>query len=101
MLNKTIAEWSEEIMRLVLAKFDPWISWETVPKACTYLHSEVSEMFEAWRDNDKELVGEELADIAIRLFDTANFLGYDLEAEIEKKMKYNWTRPPRHGKINV
>jgi NTP pyrophosphatase (non-canonical NTP hydrolase) len=39
----------------------------------------------------------ELADIIIRVFDSAVFLGVDLEKAISEKMAYNATRPHRHG----
>lgn len=102
MLNsKTIKEWTKEIRKLVDEKFEHWLSWSNLPKGLTYLHSEISEAFEAWREDNVEEVGEELADLFIRLLDTADAIGINLELEVEKKMKYNWTRPPRHGKINV
>jgi len=88
------------------------------------LHSEVSEILEAYRDhkfadatvpftNSAELnsmleerghkpakpegVGAEMADVLIRLLDMAKRWNVDLVAEYERKMKYNWTRPYRHG----
>lgn len=39
----------------------------------------------------------ELADLAIRLFDTCAFYGIDLFSAIEMKMEYNKTRSQRHG----
>jgi NTP pyrophosphatase (non-canonical NTP hydrolase) len=42
-------------------------------------------------------VGSELADVLIRLIDTAYWRGVDLQAEYERKMAYNRTRPYRHG----
>jgi hypothetical protein len=42
-------------------------------------------------------VEEEMADIAIRLFDTAEFWGVDLEKAIRIKHLYNASRPHRHG----
>lgn len=39
----------------------------------------------------------ELADLAIRLFHLCGYYGIDLEAMIELKMRYNETRPYRHG----
>ena len=97
--QKTLIELSKEIMEYVKANgFGEWLTWERFPKACTYLHSEVSEAFEAWRDNNQILVGEELADLAIRLFHTASVLGYDLTLEIQNKMKKNWKRKFQHGR---
>jgi NTP pyrophosphatase (non-canonical NTP hydrolase) len=83
------------------------------------LHSEVSEAVEAWRqwgtadatavldecDPDREIgmppkpegVGSEFADVLIRLLDDCAIFGIDLEAEYERKMTYNRSRPYRHG----
>lgn len=45
-----------------------------------------------------EGVGSELADILIRLIDSAQRFGVDLDAEYRRKMDYNHTRPYRHNK---
>lgn len=45
-----------------------------------------------------EGVGSEMADVLIRLLDTAQRTGIDLRAEYEQKMAYNRTRPIKHGK---
>ena len=41
---------------------------------------------------------DELADVAIRLFDLCGGLKIDLEKHIKMKMKYNSLRPYKHGK---
>lgn len=41
--------------------------------------------------------GSELADVLIRLLDQAHRDGIDLEAEYERKVKYNATRAYKHG----
>lgn len=95
------------------------------------LHSEVSEAYEAWRDqgmaatigykmsdgtkadfpkggpDDMVLstisigkplgVASELADVLVRLLDTADRCGVDLVAEFEAKVRYNATRGYKHG----
>jgi NTP pyrophosphatase (non-canonical NTP hydrolase) len=45
-----------------------------------------------------EGVGSEMADVLIRLLDTAQRTGVDLRAEYCRKMEYNRTRPIKHGK---
>lgn len=88
-------------------------SWEEFPVKCMLIVTEVSEAVEAHRkfvalkDKDEhpdeqyaliQHIGEELADVAIRLFDLSGSLGYDLEKEIVKKMSVNDKRPHKHGK---
>jgi NTP pyrophosphatase (non-canonical NTP hydrolase) len=76
------------------------------------LHSEVSEALEAyrsWKLEDAtepiysrqlpkpEGVGSELADVLIRLIDTADVFGIDLAREYHRKVAYNRTRSYQHG----
>lgn len=48
-------------------------------------------------DLKPEGVGPEFADLAIRLLETCEEYGLDLEFEIERKMAYNEKREQRHG----
>lgn len=72
------------------------------------MHSELSEALECVRDgmrpglvgavNGKpEGFGIELADCVIRILDTCERYGIDLQTCIEQKMAYNETREYRHG----
>lgn len=90
------------------------------------LHSEVAEMYEAFRqwgledatkttithyrrgddggdiveplENPKpEGVGSEAADVLIRLLDTCDRYGIDLQQEYNRKLAYNKTRGYKHG----
>jgi NTP pyrophosphatase (non-canonical NTP hydrolase) len=81
------------------------------------LHSEVSEALEEYRDHGladvtstllvegqvaKPLgVGSELADVLVRLLDTCERTGIDLEYEFERKLAYNATRGYKHGGKNL
>ena len=57
------------------------------------LSGEVGEAYEAWlKKLGKKELGEELADVAIYLYGLAELLGYDLGAEMEKKMAINEKR---------
>jgi len=49
--------------------------------------------------HDREHLGEELADIIIRVGDFAGALGLDLESAIASKMARNRERPRMHGKL--
>jgi len=60
--------------------------------------TEVAEAAEAVRHEDLDNFKEELADIAIRLFDIAGTMSIDLEDVIVDKMKVNEKRPFQHGK---
>lgn len=57
----------------------------------------------AWKQSFEQGVKssfeDELADVAIRLFDLCGGLGIDLEKHIEMKMKYNSMRGYKHGKL--
>jgi len=81
------------------------------PEKLALIHSEVSEALEEYR-NAKHPIGElyfsgddkkpegvpaELADVLIRIFDLCGHYGIDLEDAVDKKMRYNNTRPFRHG----
>jgi NTP pyrophosphatase (non-canonical NTP hydrolase) len=52
----------------------------------------------AFETHVKSSFEDEVADVAIRLFDLCGGLGIDLEKHIELKMKYNSMRGYKHGK---
>ena len=62
------------------------------------LHSEISEALECDRKDDRDGFREEMADLIIRTADACQFLGIDIEKEVERKMKINEKRPFKHGK---
>jgi len=77
-----------------------------VPEQVALICSEACEALEAYRDQQPlswvvdgkpSGVASEYADIIIRVCHYAEDLGIDLEFEVERKLKYNATRPYRHG----
>jgi len=117
---RVVTRMQDEVYRLCHSK--GWYEDErSVGDLCALLHSEVSEVLEAYRkkgfqDASKTIygvsedgrdrvvkgekpegVGSEMADILIRLLDMAKRWDVNLIAEYERKMRYNWTRPHRHG----
>lgn len=95
--QKTINSWQKAVHKCAISK--GWWDWERgVPELLCLIHSEVSEALEAYRNNlEAEKFAEELADVAIRLLDSCEHWGIDLEAAIQKKHKYNLSRKYRHG----
>ena len=68
-----------------------------ITKEFCLLYGEVGEAYEAYRKKKPDL-NEELADIAIYLLGISEILGFDLEKEIENKVKINEKRV--YKKIN-
>ncbi len=75
-----------------------WEKPRSIPEMLCLIHSEVSEALEAKKKGNMDNFEEELADIAIRLFDMCEGLDIDLEAAIAKKHAFNKTRPHKHDK---
>ena len=62
-----------------------------VSKEFCLLYGEVAEAYDAWKKK-KEDLNEELADVAIYLLSISEMLGFDLQKEIENKVKKNAKR---------
>ena len=83
-----------------------WEEERSVGEIIALMHSELSETLEYARKNPNapsdhipEFTGieEELADVIIRIFDYAGKKDLRLGEAIFEKMKYNKTRPYKHG----
>ena len=66
--------------------------------AIALMHSELSEALEAHRKNHTAGIAEEFADLVIRVADTCEYMGIDLESAVALKMAFNRARPWKHGK---
>ena len=94
---RSITEWQKAVTQYAIEHGFQW-GKNDVDTMLLRLHSEVSEASESVRDEDWVGFAEELADIFIRLVNTAEVMGVDLETEIEKKHNKNLTRQILHGR---
>ncbi len=68
------------------------------PAQIALIHSELSEALQADRKREGDAaVTEELADVVIRVLDTARDQKLDIAGAIVKKAEANKARPYRHG----
>jgi NTP pyrophosphatase (non-canonical NTP hydrolase) len=113
----TIKEWQKEVHQGARKRgwYDGELGKKTELRMTSLLcliHSEVSEALEDLRKGSMELdmmptrdpavykpVGfpSELADIVIRVLDMAEWLGIDMEKQMDIKNHYNKTRGYKHG----
>jgi NTP pyrophosphatase (non-canonical NTP hydrolase) len=103
----TLTDWQVEIMAWATRK-----GWEDnpcgVPESLMLMTTELAEAMEEHRkglavdavyttDGKPEGIPTELADTVIRILHFCERWGINLDAEVERKMAFNETRPYRHG----
>jgi NTP pyrophosphatase (non-canonical NTP hydrolase) len=99
-------------LRDEIAEINEEKGWTTTGRSfgdqMALIHTEVSESFEEYRngrapdvtyytDGKPEGIPSELADIIVRVLDTAGEFGIDMDEIMTEKLAYNRTRPHRHG----
>jgi len=72
-----------------------WYKERNVPEMLCLVHREVSEALGEYAIGKP--MGEELADVVIRVFDMCEGLGIDIEEEVKNKNRINRGRMFRHG----
>lgn len=104
----TIKELVEQSHQTAVRK-DWWKTPRPFLELMALVHSEISEAVEDYRngkpicaldyDTDGKPIGipSELADVFIRIADLCGAHSINLEEAIEAKLRYNMTRPARHG----
>jgi len=98
-LLKELIEKSQQVANLKGFK----VNWDNAPTYLMLIVSELSEAMEQWRDDQKEGFKEEIADAFIRLFHLVGDLRLKEEmiTSILDKLKYNETRPYKHGRTRL
>lgn len=86
-----------ELLMLVVSELGEALEADRKNNYCTddVIVSHSNNYFEV---NIKDSFQDELADAVIRIADMAAYMAIDLEAHIIAKMRYNETRPAKHGK---
>lgn len=77
-MMKQIGEWQKTITEYAVDRGFNWTPRD-IDTMLLRIHSEVSEASEAARDENKEELAEEMADIFIRLVNACEVMGIDLE----------------------
>jgi len=81
--------------RQCVISFTKWMhgfNTSDIGKDLPYLRGEVDEVEDAIANKETDDVVEELADVAIYCYGMAQMLHLDLDAAIDRKMKYNLER---------
>ncbi len=123
MNNKFLTEKSRQVYEANVKK-GFYEDKKNIGEMLALIHSEVSEVLEAHRNDDftekgiiqdlfceteenfihifktkiQDTFEDEVADIVIRCLDLCGYLQIDISKHVEAKIRYNSTRPFKHGK---
>ena len=97
MPTRSIKEWQKVITEYAINHGFNWTP-NDIDTMLLRIHSEVSEASEAARDESRQELAEEMADIFIRLANASEVMGIDLESEVMKKHEKNLQRERLHGR---
>jgi len=91
-----INEFAKDVHKVAKEKgwWEPDITFEA---RLLNLHTEISELADAWAKGKIGKAQEEGGDIGLRLLDLFEGMGWDLEKTMILKHNYNKTRTYRHG----
>ena len=100
----TIAELQAAIHKTAKEK-GWWDEPRQAPECFMLMVTELAEAMEGYREGNPmsekiapfSQIEEELADVIIRILDYAEHNSFEIEKELMAKMRYNETRPYRHG----
>ena len=95
-LRETLGRFQSHVHQTAINK--GW--WDVIRQDGTLIalmHSELSEALEALRRGEEEALGEELADVIIRILDYAETKGIDMAECLIAKATKNEGRPHLHG----
>jgi NTP pyrophosphatase (non-canonical NTP hydrolase) len=90
-----------EVVMLTVCELSEAIEADRAGKWCTQMNKDVyklNESPEVFKAQIKDTVEDEIADAFIRLLDFSHKFNIDIDFHIEAKLKYNYSRPYKHGK---
>lgn len=89
-------------MMLIVTEISEAVEADRKDRRCVADISKIAseEIFntEAFKNEVKDTVEDEIADVVLRVLDFCGANGIDIDSHIRAKLRYNETRPFKHGK---
>lgn len=85
-----------ELLMLIVSELSEALEADRAGKYCTAAPGLMTT--KDFEIHVKDTVQDEIADAVIRIADLCGYLDINIEAHIDMKMRYNETRPKKHGK---